>query len=358
MERPASLADLDAWSVYGDWLQQHGDRRGELIALDLALPAAPEPAALAAFQALHRELLETSDQLAIVYALGEPRVISVELGELTYASRGIESPLRKTLARASELLENADFLDEVVLAQPFEDHPEAWCDLLAAIPRSCTRVALRCRTLPAADAGELAARLPPSVRHVVVTKERGGYRMPFDPSALVADRFAVLELVGFDFSDPIRGAFARTASLRIRLHELVGHKPSRVEIGEVALFRRGHEALALPRWSLRELIEHYGPLPIRSQLARVLPESYDFVSGRGISIGGRDLVRCGDAWTLRGRPAAQRRIYVDGAIVEPDAVIQLDHGSRIRFYEDGDEWIFLARDATAEIQAAAPPVTR
>jgi uncharacterized protein (TIGR02996 family) len=35
----ADLQNREGWALYADWLQQHGDVRGELIALDLALEA-------------------------------------------------------------------------------------------------------------------------------------------------------------------------------------------------------------------------------------------------------------------------------------------------------------------------------
>ncbi|MDQ3339922.1 MAG: TIGR02996 domain-containing protein [Myxococcota bacterium] len=35
-------ADENAWLLYADWLQQHGEPRGELIALDIALETATE----------------------------------------------------------------------------------------------------------------------------------------------------------------------------------------------------------------------------------------------------------------------------------------------------------------------------
>lgn len=55
MDRPARLPiaaeDFDEWSVYADWLQACGDPRGEPIALELAMPEAPDPDQLAAFHA-------------------------------------------------------------------------------------------------------------------------------------------------------------------------------------------------------------------------------------------------------------------------------------------------------------------
>jgi hypothetical protein len=178
--------------------------------------------------------------------------------------------------------------------------------------------------------------------------------MPFEPVALVTDRFDAIELVDVDISREVRDAFARTSSLRLRVRRHDGSLPARVELGEVALFQREHrQALAIPSWSLLDLVRRNGAMPLHTQLARVLPESYDVAPGLRISIGGGDLWRRGEAWTLCGRAAEQARIYVDRVMVEPVAQVPLDHGSRIRFGEDGDDWIFLARDATAEIRAAA-----
>jgi hypothetical protein len=60
MEAPARLPqtedDLADWAVYADWLQTRGDSRGDALAAELALPAAPEREQLAAFHAAVRRL--------------------------------------------------------------------------------------------------------------------------------------------------------------------------------------------------------------------------------------------------------------------------------------------------------------
>jgi hypothetical protein len=354
VERPASFADLEAWSVYGDWLEQQGDPRGALIGIDLALPLAPSREALAAFHEAHRARFHERDHVTIGYALAHPRTVVLEQGRGIKLSGGAhDPPLDGTLANLRDLLVDPTYglVEEVTLSQPFEDHDAHWRRLIAAIPPSCRRVVIIATGLSVAAGHELVERLPPHVRELAIRRVHGGMARAVDIAPLLDDRFDTVELIDLDVTYALRDTLANTKRLRLRVRYLDGTFSSRIDIGDTALVRSDPTratAISIVPWTLIQLQRRHGPISIRAQLGRAVPEGFDASpSFHRIAPNGHELLRHpSGAWTLRGHEHA---VYeVDGEPLARDQIVRLDHGSRIRYGSDREPWVFLAHGANVE----------
>jgi hypothetical protein len=102
-------------------------------------------------------------------------------------------------------------------------------------------------------------------------------------------------------------------------------------------------ARVLPRWSLAEQQRHFGLIPVRTQLADVLPERHD---------DGPVLVRRGARWTASVED--HDRLWHDGREVPNRTVVELRDGDRIDYYQSNagqGDYVFVARDVDAACQA-------
>lgn len=102
--------DAAAWSVYGDWLTEQGDPRGELVALQIALARCPDPQLAAKERTVFaRHKRRFYGDLALERA-------EHELPELTWRN-GFFHTASVVLADLEELLghESARFLDKLVV---------------------------------------------------------------------------------------------------------------------------------------------------------------------------------------------------------------------------------------------------
>ena len=75
---PATAEDLDAWAVYADHLMTIADPRGELIALELALPAECTRAQVADLHALAAPRCRLGGKTPIGWCLGHARTLFVK----------------------------------------------------------------------------------------------------------------------------------------------------------------------------------------------------------------------------------------------------------------------------------------
>ena len=183
------------------------------------------------------------------------------------------------------------------------------------------------------------------------------WRASLELRLLIDDRFDVVELIGIEMTFPLRDRLAETGRVRLRLRELDGVFAPRMEIGEVALLMPDPDR---PRASRSRAVAltraPAAPRPDRdprAARARSVPEAFD-ISGYGgimplaaaISIRHRQWRV--DCCAVAGIADGSRSI---ACALAPDAIVRLDHGSRIRFDDDREPWVFLARDATAEAVA-------
>jgi uncharacterized protein (TIGR02996 family) len=132
--------DRDAYAVYGDWLSEHGDPRGELVAVQLKLAEAPTP-----------ELRERETKLLAEHAatwLGELAslpakdfAVTWRFGFLDTARVGppIDDYKTSTIDFPGTIatlvaLPGATFLRELVITgKDYDDYPTSWEDSVAAI---------------------------------------------------------------------------------------------------------------------------------------------------------------------------------------------------------------------------------
>jgi uncharacterized protein (TIGR02996 family) len=380
MDRPARLpitqAELDEWSVYADWLQSRGDPRGEQIALELALPEAPEPAALEAFQARAAAAVPEREGVVPTLALGYLQALTVARASGTYT---VEAGALEH-ARAILAAEAGALVEEVDLAFDPGKHLRVVQALLAALPPTCRRLGLDlCGPISDAAARELAAHLPPHVRELALRAY--GFRL------------ARIGLTGMltwidDWFDAVEVRFKRSTfgvALghlevdRAQLAERAGQArhvrqqwtaidapfpPGRVEVGRpgeaalVDLRRRCAIALSRPH-----AVEHGedaapAPLPIRALRAGRPREGHgaflyavdEAQPGLALHTASVALDRRGDAWTLTYHPwqADAGVVRVDGAAVAPGETVAIDDGGLIH----SEHWTFtlVTRDVTATVR--------
>ncbi|HWO22559.1 MAG TPA: hypothetical protein VNO30_27560 [Kofleriaceae bacterium] len=380
MDRPARLPitqdELDEWSVYADWLQSRGDPRGERIALELALPAAPAPAALAAFQARGATAVPAGEGIVPTLALGYIQALTVARASGTYT---VEA---EALERARALLvtEAGALVEEVDFAFDPGKHLRAAGALLAALPPTCRRLGLDlCGPISDDAAAELAAHLPPHVRELALRAY--GVRLAriglTGMLTWIDDRFDAVE-VRFKRST-FDVALGHLQVDRARLAERAGQArhvrqrwtaidapfpPGRVEVGrpgEAALVDlRRRFAIALSRPGAVEHGEDRAPppLPIRALRAGHSREGHgaflyatdEAEPGLALRSASVALDRHGDAWTLTHHAwqADGGAIRVDGAAVAPGESVPIHDGSLIH----SEHWTFtlVTADVTATVR--------
>ena len=358
---PASEADLAEWSVYVDWLLERGERRGELLARELALPSAPEPESLQAWLALARRPYHEPRAMPIAWCLGHARTLEI-VPPRRYMIHPAAPP-DSAISNARAFLQAApgSRLEALrVLIEPDDLRP--WRRLFAVLPASCRRVTLGLTAWPdERAAAEIVGMLPASVRELELRPERWAAASAPLLAAFVDDRFELVGIgdVGIDaaLGGQLAAALARSHAVRLRVSRfeaapLPWERCVLGRPGDAALLepdrRRG---LLLPRWSLLALQRRFGPVPVRAQLAARLPEGYElsvhggFILTRSSSC--PKLVRRGEVWTLRG--SDKTPVWCNGARVPHSQILPIHEGDRIRI--GPAEYVLFTRDPTAAVRA-------
>jgi len=263
---PHSEAELEPWHVYADWLLEARDPRGPLVALDLSMPADPSATARdrlrRAAQRLKRIRREIRRDVELGWCLGHVRTMRVGYAAAPDAlARALGDPTMQ-------------LLEEVTLSAPVADllTPE-WAACLRALPPSCRVVAVGMSD-SAGEAMRLVDALPPSVTTIAVAIAR--------PELFVSDRLAEVDVrCPFDDLEQLArllAALRSTTRVRVRVASMPASPSVHPRIvvgrpGDAAFFADSPpRVMTLPRLSLLTLQEEHGLLPIRTLLARALPE--------------------------------------------------------------------------------------
>jgi hypothetical protein len=262
---PTTEAELADWSVYADQLQQEGDPLGELIALDLALPARPSTEALADFQQrlkkrcwTHRQTVEVTWTLGYARSLGFRR-------DPTKMSPTIDDG---TLANARDFLrsEAAGLLEELVLIFSGSSRPME--RMLAALPATCTHVKVFDRWRNEHQLVEMITALPRQVTYLSLSSVPT--LSPEAARTLIDDRFEQVTIRRAD-PVPLETALHSTERVRVELGVVTGRleHPRCVwaggaDAGLVDIAARRASVVPNPFATQRR----FGLIPIRTQLER------------------------------------------------------------------------------------------
>jgi hypothetical protein len=270
--------------------------------------------------------------------------------------RSPEPPDHGLLANARDLLRTGAGARLEALSVPIGvyDGAKPWRRLFEALPASCRRVGVALSGWTERDAALLSAALPATVRELEVARFARRGAAPPEPERFVTDRFDVVDLgqleVTAALADRVARELERSRAVRVRVGRIAAARlpAGRWELGapgDAALLdpvRR--RAMQLPRWSLRLRQQRYGLLPVRAQLAATLPEDHTLepLAGATERDGhSNDLVRRGDAWTLR---RGEADLWHNGALLSPGVIVPLADGDRLGIGQT--ELVFVARDVT------------
>jgi hypothetical protein len=139
---PAVEADLPAWAAYAAELRAAGDRRGELMELDLSLPANVSQEQLAEFHAACKRLCRVRPATPAVWSLAHAR----ELGLWPTGGYPVQSWVRSAehgaFANARDMLQTpvGSRVEQLATAWPTRDDARPWRRLMQALPATCTRI--------------------------------------------------------------------------------------------------------------------------------------------------------------------------------------------------------------------------
>ena len=359
---PASEAELDDWSVYADYLLTIGDRRGELMAIDLALPAIVDADDVIAYQTKARASCPLQAAATrVVWSLAHVRALDI-LGTFPSELRREAGPDETTLATVARSLGSPLYrcLEHLAIVYFPDEHAAHWRRLFAALPPACRELVVRMPRdeMTGPQLAELIAILPPQIRTLgLLELPRQAAAMHAIVAELATDRFEVVHVTSSAVDEPALAAFAtalaRTRTVRLRTSVLTGpHLANpRMELDSVdaALASNGY-AIGLRRWTPIELQERFGYIPIRAQLAAQLPETHRILLGREgwpYASRGGTIVRRGAAWTLVGDVGA----FIDDIPITADRVGSITDGCRVRC-GNLDARVFL-RDASSRARATA-----
>jgi uncharacterized protein (TIGR02996 family) len=200
-------ADRDAYAVYGDWLSEQGDPRGELVAVQLKLAEAPtdelrsrETALLAEYaSAWLGELagLDAKKDFAVTWRNGFVSTARIGPPVAEYATSEIDFP--GTLEKLVKL-PGITFLRELVVgAKEYDDYPTTWSDSVEAIathgvPPGLTRLEFNRGgywDISSTELGDLSPAYPKLARLRELTIELGSMEL----GALDLPELRTLELV-------------------------------------------------------------------------------------------------------------------------------------------------------------------
>lgn len=335
--RPARLprgeGDLDEWSVYADALLVRGEPLGEVLAYELALPAAITREQVATFHALVQPHVWPRNTLRIGWCLGHAR-------ELEIVRRGSRFSRvdEGTLANLRDLLLLPQFSClETLSTQYFAGQAaKQWRRVFAVLPPTCTRLVLEVHTRSLGEVEELVAWLPPTVRELALGRART--TLTAAALALVAGRFDRIDLPDLDpvHLPELCGPLDDAAVARVRL-DRYSHDDARPFLlgGErdvAFVYPEPGRARILRRLSLVERQGRAGVIPVRAQLARSLAEPY-LASARW---DGRSehfpVVARGERWTHQPQDGGPISELVDGE-------------------RSPTGFVFVARDLDARIRA-------
>lgn len=306
VQRPSGFSDLEHWSVYADYLIDEGDRRGELIAMELSLPSTASRLELAKFKQLHERTLRRRETFHIGHALAHAR--EVALPESYVRMGGRVPPSTSALASLTDLLASDAFALverlQVVYAPSSDSH---WERLFAAVPATVEVLSLD--LLGHMDNADVhRVRDLVRARHVVVVREAFGA----DAAPFVDDRFETVEVERA--SPAVLEAFGKTSRVRLLVRDGAIPTDARIGYAGLASLRGSHRARAFHAWGALALELHYGPVPIRAQLAGDLAEWHQFADF--------DVVRRGESWTFRSHLRYRHR----GQPCAPSSVVKLGDG--------------------------------
>lgn len=358
---PRSDSDLPAWNVYADQLLSSGDRLGELLAVELALPRVPSRDALAAFHAQAHRFCHTSRWLDVGWCLGHARSLAVRQeyphettnraiawvpeGALAVARDFLRTPQGQTVERFA-----AHVPLDTVRNDPW------WHRVMAELPACCDEMALGLPDMVDRDgAGAILEALPSSVRTLALWHPRPGLAQ-VGPELFVDDRLAWLDLTWWtptpEGLERLFQALGRTSRMRVRLPSLGSPVPpgleSRLWLGEAGFLGQEGGACGLSRWPLRLLQRHHGIVSVHAQLHRLLAEPYDLdhpAAGRLAASfkEGNALVRHGTGvWTARSSYSLP--LAKNGTALAPGALpVPLVDGDVLRIGQDPTSWRFNSR---------------
>lgn len=346
---PADEADLAEWAVYADDLLTRGDPRGELLAHELALPAAPEREAVAAFQALASRFCRQGGHAPIGWCLGHARTLTIVGWQPRF--KGPAAVDAGTLANVHQLLLRpiGARLEQLGCVYTPREEPKAWRRVFSALPATCRRVSVTpIGEWSESDVDELVAWLPATVDELAIMLPRVATRAHV--ARFVTDRFAVIELeqVRPDsvLEPQVAAAFAATRTLRLRVDQLdlarrIASDRCRVGSLSAAGLVTSRGIGILEPWSLLELQGRYGLVPVRAQRARLLPEDHALwidvhghVGCGSLHGAPPDLVRRGTRWTIR--PSDHLRVWRSGQLIE--AITELHHDDQLSLQQLESDW--------------------
>jgi hypothetical protein len=351
---PRTSEELAAWGVFGDQLQEAGDRLGELISLDLALGLTPSAAALAEFQTQARSLCRAPRNLEVAWCLGFARTARVRAGwEVRRTSARFEIAPEEDFHALFELLGEARGSRLEALIFPLSAkalEARHFRAALARLPATCERVELT--TADALSLRELVGLLPSTVRSL---------RLPCQTSALALEGLDQVP-VAWDFRglatrqsfDTVQSAFESLTARGSLSPRVVFGAP-----GDAALLNlRTWEVALLERCPLSQLQRWFGIVSAQAQVERALPESFQlsehhvsFAPGRGVAAFVR---RRGGVWSIARHANGQvvRQFSREGYAVGP-----LRTGEQVELA--GDPWTLMQHHVhEAWLEHLAPRIQR
>lgn len=357
---PRTIDDLAEWSVFADHLLTIGDPRGEALALELAMSATPTAEELTAFHAQCPRLPAPDAKLQLGYQLGH--VVALALApapapKMAHVSAS-QTPEQGALAHAHDLLSTPAFARLAELQLPFSSLTRELARLLRRLPKTCTHLVLRLGQTVDDLAAALVAEIPPQVDTVTLL-----YCSPAAAQHFFTGRFAMVELervsARFDVATALDGApttQARVSYASNRLHPRVrlgddsagfvepAGSPAYDALARGDRAQPGALAHVVPRRTLRELQARFGVIPIRSQLARTLPD-HQFVVFDDHAPARVELILANARWTAR----STEPFSVDQVVIEPKTVAELSDGARVTIGRTTRELVL--RDLEARYRA-------
>lgn len=339
---PRRADELAEWSVFADHLLTIGDPRGEALALELAMSATPTAEELTAFHATCPRLPASNAKLQFGYQLGHVGALTIAPAPPLKMSRPPRwlTPDEGALAHAYDLLATPTFARLAELKVPFSTLTRELARMLRRLPKTCTRMVLQFGRAVTGVADGLLAAIPPQVETVALVDCTAEVARRF-----FSGRFAMVELERvetFDVAGALAGVphvQARVSHAHERLHPRVRLgmpesggflEPAASPVYDVLARARDLATLAdpiarvVPRRTLCDLQARFGVIPIRSQLARTLPD-HQFVAFGDDAIASVELVHANDRWTAR----STEPFAVDDVVVEPKTVAALGDGARV-----------------------------
>jgi hypothetical protein len=171
---PKTIDDLVEWSVYADYLQTRNDRRGLMIARDLAGTPMQQ---------------RTEGGPTVTWCMGHVKALFLRRIPRYGFGRHAHDPDEGTLANARDLMKRpvGRLVEEIELDFGTSYLERPWRRFLAAIPPTCTRVGVWVDG--EIDLDKLVAWLP---QHVTVLEVHRADRLPIEALQRAKARFDVI----------------------------------------------------------------------------------------------------------------------------------------------------------------------